>query len=246
MSANHPGPTPRWSAANLDLAFLGGWLAVVLASLVFLAIADTISEGDGWHADQAILRALRRADDSSRVIGPRWLGPAFRDLTSLGGAPVLTLVTFIVLGDLLIVGRARAAAFTAASIGLGALLNPLLKLGFDRPRPEVVPHLVEATSSSFPSGHSMGSAIVYLTLGALLASQSESPARGLYALTVAALLSALVGVSRVVLGVHYPTDVLGGWAAGLVWAIASYKLSRRLQKQGRLEPPMPVAMRHRP
>jgi undecaprenyl-diphosphatase len=235
--SDHPHDAHTPPASRFDLTFLATLLAVVLASLVFLWLADGVAGGESWHTDRAILRALRQADDPAQVIGPSWVAPCVRDLTSLGSGSVLTLVTLIVAGDLLLTGRRRAAGLTVASISLGAMLNPLLKLVFDRPRPVVVPHLVEATSSSFPSGHSMSSAIVYLTLGALVATQSASRTRGLYALGVASLLTALVGASRVVLGVHYPSDVLAGWAAGLIWAIASDAVTRRLQRSGAVESP---------
>src|SRR5205085_9940078 len=106
---------------------------------------------------------------------------------------------------------------------------------FDRPRPSVVPHLSHVMTSSFPSGHSLLSAVVYLTLGSLLARLVGPPRLKLYFLGVAVLLSFLVGLSRVYLGVHYPTDVLAGWAAGLTWAVLCWLLARYLQHRGAVE-----------
>ena len=99
------------------------------------------------------------------------------------------------------------------------LLSLALKALFDRPRPTSCPTWCEVSSSSFPSGHSMNSAIVYLTLGALLARLVRPVAMKLYILAVALLVSFLVGISRVYLGVHYPSDVLAGWSLGLSWAV---------------------------
>jgi undecaprenyl-diphosphatase len=118
----------------------------------------------------------------------------------------------------------------AATIG-GTFVSLLLKNLFDRPRPEIVPHLSHVMTSSFPSGHSMLAAVVYLTLGSLLA--AVMPTRGLkvYVLAVAVLLTIFVGLSRIYLGVHYPTDVLAGWLAGLTWALVCWLAARWLQRR---------------
>jgi undecaprenyl-diphosphatase len=105
------------------------------------------------------------------------------------------------------------------------LLNLLLKLGFDRPRPDLVPHLTEAYQTSFPSGHSMSSAATYLTLGAMLARVQPSRRLKIYFLSLAIAVMLLVGFSRVYLGVHWPSDVLAGWAAGAIWALACWLLA---------------------
>jgi undecaprenyl-diphosphatase len=118
------------------------------------------------------------------------------------------------------------------------LLSTLLKDVFDRPRPSVVPHLSYVATSSFPSGHSLMAAVVYLTLGSLLARLVQSARLKLYFLSVAVVLACLVGMSRVYLGVHYPTDVLAGWAAGLAWAVLCWLLARYLQQRGAVEKPM--------
>jgi undecaprenyl-diphosphatase len=116
-------------------------------------------------------------------------------------------------------------------------LGLLLKAVFGRPRPSVIPHLVEVQSLSFPSGHAMMSAVVYLTLAALLAQLSAQWAQRVYILAVGLLLTLLVGLSRVYLGVHYPTDVLAGWSAGLAWAILCWLVGRWLQRRGIVEKP---------
>ena len=114
----------------------------------------------------------------------------------------------------------------------GQVLSTTLKYFIDRPRPMIVPHLSQVYTTSFPSGHSMMSAVVYLTLGSLLGSSSAARAQVLL-LSVAMLLTFLVGVSRVYMGVHWPTDVLAGWTAGLVWAILCWLVARQLQRRGR-------------
>ena len=122
----------------------------------------------------------------------------------------------------------------------GIALNDLLKLAFARPRPDYVYQAVPVFTSSFPSGHAELSAITYLTIAALLAQSQSSFKIGLYFLALAALLTTLIGMSRIYLGVHYPTDVLGGWCIGAAWAIACWVLMRWLQHQGQVEPQSPA------
>jgi undecaprenyl-diphosphatase len=126
----------------------------------------------------------------------------------------------------------------AATIG-GTLVSIGLKSFFSRPRPDLVPHLTHVATSSFPSGHSMLSAVVYLTLGSLLAAIMPNLKLKIYVLSVAIILSVFVGISRIYLGVHYPTDVLAGWLAGLVWALMCWLIARWLQVHGQVESRLP-------
>src|SRR5262249_52953419 len=131
----------------------------------------------------------------------------------------------------------HALALLLAAVLGGLLLSLLLKELFKRPRPSVVPHLSHVDTSSFPSGHSMLSFVVYLTLGSLLARLVQPLRLELSVVGVAVLLSFLVGLSRVYLGVHYPSDALAGWAAGLTWAVGCWLLARYLQRRGAVEKP---------
>ena len=192
-------------------------------------------QGETRAFDRAILLAFRNSTDLSDPIGPRWLEIIFRDITSLGGATVLTLMTIAVSGFLLIDAKRGAAILVLGSVIGGVLLSSILKLGIDRPRPDLVAHLVEVHTASFPSGHAMLSAVVYLTLGGLL-SRVESPRRiKIYVLSVAVILTVLIGVSRVYLGVHWPTDVLAGWCAGATWAVLCSRIALALQRRGEIE-----------
>jgi undecaprenyl-diphosphatase len=114
-------------------------------------------------------------------------------------------------------------------------VTTVLKNWFDRPRPTVVPHLSIVSTSSFPSGHSTLAATIYLTLGALLGRFVRERRLRAYFLIVALVLSLLVGVSRVYMGVHYPTDVFAGWTAGLAWALICRLVARALQQRGAVE-----------
>jgi undecaprenyl-diphosphatase len=148
---------------------------------------------------------------------------------------VLTVVTTLVVGYLLATRRTALAAFVTASVVGGSIAGTLLKQLFARDRPHVVPHLVEVQSLSFPSGHALNSAVVYITLGALLARTELRPAVKIYIVSAAGLLAVLIGLSRVYLGVHYPSDVAAGWCAGAAWAAACATLARRLQHTNKLE-----------
>jgi undecaprenyl-diphosphatase len=186
-------------------------------------------EGDTGALDARILRAFRSAEDPSVLIGPAWLETALVDVTALGGPTVIWLVVVTVIGFLCLQSRYRTAIMVAAAAGSGEILNQLLKLLFMRPRPSVVPHLRDAFSPSFPSGHAMESAIVYLTLGVMLMRVSERRITKIYCLGVAVVVTFLVGASRVFLGVHYPTDVLGGWILGFLWASLWWFTERRVE-----------------
>lgn len=212
-----------------DLIFLGSGLIVLLAIFGFAALADEVSEGATQRFDDWAVRAMRRPDDLAQPIGPRWLAEAGRDITALGSFTVLTLLVAAVIGFLWLIRSYGPLWLVFAATTSGLVANLLLKDLFDRPRPSVVPHLAHVSSSSFPSGHSMLSATIYLTLGAVLAQSVQSRVLKAYFLLVAAALTGLVGVSRVFLGVHYPTDVLGGWIAGSAWALGSAWIARALR-----------------
>jgi undecaprenyl-diphosphatase len=223
---------------SADLVLLLAVLVLVAGVLGFYRLAGAVRAGRTQHLDEQILRSLRDPDDPSRTIGPPWAGEVGRDLTALGGVACLCLITAAVAGFLLLTRKYAALAFLLLAIGGGLLLSTLLKSAFDRPRPDVVPHLSYVGTSSFPSGHSMLSAVVYLTLGSLLARLVEPVRLKVYFLVVALLLSFLVGSSRVYLGVHYPSDVLAGWCAGLAWAVLCWLLARYLQRRGTVETPL--------
>jgi undecaprenyl-diphosphatase len=223
-----------WLGAHGSVV-IGAVLLVVAGTWGFIALADEVTEGGTQHFDDWAIRALRKPGDLATPIGPKWVEEVARDITALGGVAVLSIVTAIVVGYFVIVGKRRAAAFVGFATFGGLVLSTLLKHSFDRPRPELVPHLSQVYTSSFPSGHSMLSATVYLTLGSLLMRLAPQKRVKLYYLLVAMTLTFLVGISRVYMGVHYPTDVLAGWAAGLVWALLCWLLARALQHRGAVE-----------
>jgi undecaprenyl-diphosphatase len=204
---------------------------------LFISIAGEVVEGETTAWDRKLLFALRSAADPAIPWGPAWVQEMARDVTALGGVAVLTLMTLAVIGYLLLARKRHAAIAVFAAVAGGLILSTLLKLGFDRVRPDLVPHGSLVYTASFPSGHSMMAAVTYLTLGALLARVEASIRIKIYLLAVAVVLTVLVGVSRVYLGVHWPTDVAAGWAVGAAWALACSLVMRRLQRRGKVEPP---------
>jgi undecaprenyl-diphosphatase len=213
---------------------LGGLILAMLAFGTFELVGEVL-EGDTQAFDERVLRSLRRADDPSLPIGPRWLHAAALDITALGAAAVIGLSVAAIVGFLLLQGMHRTALFVfLASVG-GWVLNSLLKLVFARPRPDVVPHLRDVMSLSFPSGHAMTSAAVYLTLGAMLMRISERRLTKIYCMAIAMLATLLIGASRVYLGVHYPTDVLAGWMMGMSWAVVCWLIERRIERRAGLK-----------
>ena len=227
-SSARAAPPAKWPA-RMALALAAALLAALLA---FLHLGSEMTEGETRSFDSGLLLALRRPEDLNNPIGPAWLKIMILDLTSLGSTAVLTLVTILVIGLVLCLRNWRSAAFIAAATGGGAALSGLLKLDYARPRPALVSHLVDVSSASFPSGHAMNSAIVYLTLGLLGARAVTDRLARHYIVTVAVLLTLIVGATRVYLGVHWPTDVLAGWSAGAAWALLCWGLAELMRRRG--------------
>ncbi len=220
----------RLERLTVALVALGG--AGILA---FLALADAVADGGARRFDEWLLVALRSPGDLSDPIGPKWFEEMMRDITALGGTAMLTLGVLAVTGFLALTRKTHAAITVLVSVVSGMVLSQAIKWAYARPRPELVPHGMETYSASFPSGHSMMAAVVYLTLGALLARHQAQPRMKVYVLVVAGLLTVLVGISRVYLGVHWPTDVLAGWCLGAAWAILCWFAMLWLQRRGTVE-----------
>lgn len=235
MSSLYSAIRKRLPAAEASGLATIGLLGAAL--WLFISIAGEVLEGETGAWDRRVLLALRSAADPALPWGPAWVQEMARDLTALGGVAVLTLITLAAVGYLLLARKRHAAVAVFAAVAGGLLLSTLLKLGFARPRPDLVPHASVVYTASFPSGHSMMAAVTYLTLGALLARVEGSIRIKIYLLSVALVLTVLVGASRVYLGVHWPTDVAAGWAVGAAWALLCSLVMRRLQIRGKVEPP---------
>jgi undecaprenyl-diphosphatase len=219
-----------------ELKILAALLAVALWGWAFVLVLAIFGFARVQSFDERVLLWLRHSDNLAVPIGPKWLPGATQEITALGSGPVLLFVTLSVIGYLWLERRYGLLALVLASTFGGVLIATALKSLLGRPRPAVVPHLVPVSSMSFPSGHSMLSTTVYMTLGTLLTRATSDRLTKLYFVLLASTLTILIGLSRIYLGVHYPTDVLGGWAAGLLWALACGLVARELERRRVIRP----------
>lgn len=214
----------------LGLAVLAG------GTWAFVELADQVLDGATLPLDERILLAMRNPLDLSDPIGPGWVAEMARDVTALGGVTVLVALVAISAGYLLLARKYRSALFMVAAVASGQLLSSLLKIAIGRPRPDLISHESIVYTASFPSGHAMMAAVTYLTLAVMLARAQPQLRLKAYLFIVAVLITVAVGISRVYVGVHWPSDVLAGWTAGAAWASFCWLLAAWLQRRGAMEP----------
>lgn len=217
---------------------LNKWPVLVVLALVaaataalslFIKVAEEVVEGDTHEVDLLIIMRLRAAGNPTDPVGPGWLEDFVRDITALGSPAVLGLIVLIASVFLLLAGKRRLSIFMVLAAGGGTFAVTLLKNAFARPRPQLTPDGLMVYMASFPSGHAMVSAVVYLTLGALIARLAPRTSLKLYIMSVAVVLTGMVGLSRIYLGAHWPSDVLAGWAVGAAWALGGGALAQIMQ-----------------
>lgn len=200
-------------------------IALVLATgavLSFLEIGDDVTEGDTHGIDRRIVLLFRNPQDLNDPIGSRNIEEAVRDVTALGGTTIVTMVTILGILAFAFHRRYRHAAVMAGAVLLAWLSSDITKMLFDRPRPDLVPHGAYVYSGSFPSGHSTLATATYLTLAMLVASLEPRRRTKALAYGLAGIVLVGVGLSRVYLGVHWPSDVLAGWCLGSAWALVAW------------------------
>lgn len=204
------------------------WLILLgFSTIGFIALAWWSGSAWGQQLDQVILRALLYTGEPARPLGPDWMREAGRDLTALGSISVLVFMSLSVSGWLALKRRWRSVTVLLLTIVPGVLLSFGLKMLFSQPRPDLLPDVTRTFTSSFPSSHAMASLIVYLALAAVIAQQPGARALRGYLLLIALAASLIAGFSRLYLSVHWPSDVLAGWMAGLAWlALVALVLQR--------------------
>ena len=213
----------------------GAMVASICMFVVFGEIVDEVLEGDSHELDTKILLMLREPGNADSPLGPVWFEEMVRDFTSLGGMGPLTLITLTVFVYLILRNLKGHAFYLLATVITGTALSNLLKIGFDRPRPDLVPHGSMTFTNAFPSGHSFMATVVYLTLAVILSQAEKSRSAKIYILSLGVLISVIVGASRVYLGVHWPSDVLAGWVIGAGWALLFWVLAEYLKMRNVLK-----------
>lgn len=213
------------------LAILVFALLVGLPAVGFALLSSEVLEGETGSFDVRILEGAR----SLRQAHPQ-LAESMRDVTALGSVTVLTAITLIVAGYMYLLSNRMMAAMVAVSALLGTTTVTLLKAAFDRvrPDPDFAHMLVEGPA--YPSSHASMSAVIYLTIAALVATTREARSERIYLIATAAVLALLVGASRVILGVHWATDVIAGWIFGAAWSMAWVMLHEGRRR--RVNPPV--------
>jgi len=195
------------------LAFLTIGLVVGAgATTVFVLMAEAVQGGVTQAIDERVLRWL----EASRT---PWLDEAMLEITTMGsGVPLIIIVAIAVIFLWLTRHHWSVYFLLLGTLG-GQVINRLLKEHFERPRPIVVEWEQQVDTFSFPSGHAMSSFVAFGIIAYLVANAVSTPALKRFVWITAAVLITLVGVSRMYLGVHYPTDVLAGFLAGLAWIL---------------------------
>lgn len=216
---------PRFARRTMTIAerrlpwrYILATLGFSLVAFLFLELWSEIDEGDARAIDRAVLIGFRNATDTSSMIGPAWMEQVMKDITTLGSPTILVLAVVAATGFMAAKKSYNMAAIMLGASLSGSLLVTLFKDFFNRARPDVVAQLVEETSMSFPSGHASNSAIIYLTITVLFIRVESSLRTRVLAAALGALIVLSVGISRLALGVHWPTDVLAGWLFGTMWA----------------------------
>ena len=226
----------RWVRSNVELGALLVLALAIAGVWAFAELADEVVEGATRNLDRDLLLLLRTPGDPDDPVGPDWVEEIMRDFTAMGGIAVLTIATLAVAGFFLLQRKFSSTLYLLVAVGGGLLISSVTKEAFDRPRPDLVPYGSIVHTASFPSGHSMLAAVVYLTLGVLVARTLPQRRLKIYVLSLATFVAILVGLSRVYLGVHWPTDVLAGWLAGVAWACLCMLVARWLARRGDVEP----------
>lgn len=198
-------------------AFL--FLGIMFGALwSFFEIADEVGENEYRKLDEKVVLFFRNQENLSDPIGPKWLEEAARDVTALGSYTIIAFATIYTSVFLILAKKRKEALYSSLAVVTGVIVTHVLKMGFARPRPDLVPHFVQVSTASFPSGHSSAGALAYLSITLLAVQTMPSKKTKAFALGMSFLVALLIAASRVYLGVHWPSDVLAGLSLGVFWA----------------------------
>lgn len=209
-------------------------MVLIVMVMGFIEVADDVMEGDTHGIDTTLLMMMRDSNDPQNAWGPPWAEEMMRDVSGMGGILILSFVSIGAAAYLFMRGKIGQGIYLLGTVAVGTGLSNILKAGFGRPRPGLVPHSSYTFTDSFPSGHSMMAAIVYLSVGVLLARSHYDIMLKIYFIAISVILTVAIGISRVYLGVHWPSDVLAGWMAGCAFALIFYMLEWAWMSRTRL------------
>ena len=202
----------------------------LIGLMSFFTIAAAVAAGLTKNYDQIILVSLRSSGNLSFPLYGKWLLPVMKGITSLGNTESLTLITIIISFYMILKKEYSTAVILVASVLSASLIDILLKSAFARTRPAVVPHLVAAYYYSFPSGHAFITTVLFSSLEFILLKSVSRRIIKYFTISLTVTVLFLIGFSRVYLGVHYPSDILGGWSAGLFWFSFVWIFSEKIAK----------------
>ena len=217
---------------SFEAGLLGIGVLISAGAWAILFLGGEAREGETGSFDRAAMLLFRIPGHPHQPIGPPWLQDVMRDLTAFGGTTFVTLATLVAALALIFHRRWRHGLILASTVALAQGCDEWLKGFFDRARPDFAPPWIYFSGHSFPSGHSTASAALWLSLAVLAASFEVRRRMKAFWFAVASLVILAVGLSRVFLGVHWPTDVLAGWVLGACWALVGWIAWRLLALEG--------------
>jgi undecaprenyl-diphosphatase len=227
----------KWLRNHCDLknpqcrSLLVSLVVVAVGIWIFVDLIGVIGEEQPLYLDRQLLLLFRESGNPEEPLGPHWLERAMVDITALGDFTILSLITTTIVGYFILRRQYASAAWIVLTIVGGTLLSLFFKDVFGRLRPDIVTPLTSVSTASFPSGHATVAAATYLTLGVLAARDQPYRSLRIYLMTVAVLTVLLVGITRIYLGVHWPSDVAAGWALGAVWAVITLQFNLRWEER---------------
>jgi undecaprenyl-diphosphatase len=208
-------------------------VCIGVALLAFLVLAALVTRGVTQDLDVKILREVRKLAENQARPGHVWAEESVIAITSVGATTTLVCASCVTLGFLVLTRKWHTALVLVLVLSGAGALNQRLKPYYGRSRPDAVKHVQYVETPSFPSGHALLSTSVYGTLGAIGISLLRERRLKIYLFVVTTLLVVLIGLSRIYLGVHYPSDVLAGWILGAAWSLACWLLARHFARADR-------------